>query len=78
MAFRDSQVLYRFCVKGAEAASSSDCGHLTQLGGSWLVISGVLRKVTVLITHIRGLITPLITSHEPPRTLRCLVAPDKG
>ena len=28
----------------------------------WLVIS----RVTVIITHIRGLITPLITTHEPP------------
>ena len=32
------------------------------LGGSWVVIS----SVTILISHIRGLITPLITSHEPP------------
>ena len=23
-------------------------------------------RVTTLITHIRGLITPLITTHEPP------------
>ena len=29
------------------------------LGGSWVVISGVR-------TVIRGLITPLITTHEPP------------
>ena len=36
------------------------------LGGSWVVISGVLSKVTVLITPTRGLITPLITTHEPP------------
>ena len=35
-------------------------------GGSWVVISGVISKVTVLITLIRGLITPLITTHEPP------------
>ena len=34
------------------------------LGGSWLVISGVIS--TVDLTPIRGLITPLITSHEPP------------
>ena len=37
------------------------------LGGSWVVISGVISKVTVLITHIRGLISPLITRHEPPK-----------
>ena len=35
------------------------------LGGSWVVISRVIRTVTVLITQIRGLITPLITIHEP-------------
>ena len=30
----------------------------------------VIRGVTILITHIRGLITPLITTHEPPSSLR--------
>ena len=36
------------------------------LGGSWVVISGVISRVTITITHISGLITPLITTHEPP------------
>ena len=36
------------------------------LGASWVVISGVITKVTILITLIRGLITPPITTHEPP------------
>ena len=36
------------------------------LGGSWVVISGVLSRATRIITHIRGLITPFITTHEPP------------
>ena len=36
------------------------------LGGSWVVISRVISRVTILIIHIRGLITPLITTHEPP------------
>ena len=36
------------------------------LGGSWVFISGVVSGVTILLTHIRGLITPLITTHEPP------------
>ena len=31
-----------------------------------MVISGVISRVTIVITHIRGLITPLITAHEPP------------
>ena len=39
------------------------------IGGSWLVIRGVISKVTIVITHIRGLITLLITTHEPPSTL---------
>ena len=37
------------------------------LGSSWVVISGVISKVTILITLIRGLVTLLITTHEPPR-----------
>ena len=31
-----------------------------------MVISGVISKVTIVITHSSGLITPLITTHEPP------------
>ena len=30
------------------------------------VLSGVTSKVTIVITHIRGLITPFITIHKPP------------
>ena len=33
------------------------------VGGSWVVISGVISRVTIAI---RGLITVLITTHEPP------------
>ena len=29
-------------------------------------MSGVISRVTIVITHIRGLITPFITTHEPP------------
>ena len=36
------------------------------LGGSWVVIIRVISRVTILITHIRGLTTPLISTHEPP------------
>ena len=36
------------------------------LGGSWVVISRVISRVTIVITYIRGLIAPLITTHEPP------------
>ena len=30
-------------------------GFRSLLGGSWVVISGVISRVTILITHIRGL-----------------------
>ena len=36
------------------------------LGGSWVVISRVISRLTIIITHIKGLITPLMTTHEPP------------
>ena len=35
------------------------------LGGSWVVICGVTSRVTIILSHIRGLITLLITTHEP-------------
>ena len=38
------------------------------LGGSWGLISRVISKVSIVITHIRGRITPPITTHEPPST----------
>ena len=36
------------------------------LGGSWVVISGVISRVTLIVTHIRRRVTPLISTHEPP------------
>ena len=36
------------------------------LGGSWVVIRGVVSKIAILTTLIKGLITPLMTTHEPP------------
>ena len=36
------------------------------LGGSWVVISGVVRPLIWVIAIVGLLITPLITSHEPP------------
>ena len=38
------------------------------LGGSWVVISRVISRITMVITYIGGLIAPLITTHEPPST----------
>ena len=39
------------------------------LRGSRVVISGLKTRVTITITHIKGPITPLITSHETPSTV---------
>ena len=38
------------------------------LGVSWTVISRVISRVAIVITHIRGLIAPviIITTPEPP------------
>ena len=38
------------------------------LGGSCVVISRVRSRRTILIIHIGGLITLLISTHEPPST----------
>ena len=38
------------------------------LEGSWVVISGVISRATIIITPIMELIRPLITIHEPPST----------
>ena len=43
----------------ASRASESPWLPVMVLGGSWVVISGVISKVTIIITHIRGLVTPL-------------------
>ena len=55
-----SIVLERF----GEAARTASPSPL--LGGSWVVIGGVISRVTIVIAQIRGLITPLITTREPP------------
>ena len=36
-------------------------GNAILLGSSWVAVSGVISRVTIAITHIRGLITPLRT-----------------
>ena len=36
------------------------------LGGSWVVISRVISRATILIIHIQGLLTLLITTPEEP------------
>ena len=34
-----------------------------------MAINGVISRVSILITHIRGLTTPLISTREPPSRL---------
>ena len=38
-------------------------GDRALLGGSWAAISGAIRKVAIVINHIRGRITILITNY---------------
>ena len=45
-----------------------DWALIIRLGGSWVVITGVISRVTIVMTQIGGLVTPLITTHELPRT----------
>ena len=39
---------------------------VSELGGSWVVISMVIRSLTWVIAIVTLLVTPLITTHEPP------------
>ena len=41
------------------------CGLQGVLGGSWVAGSGVISRLTIVLTHISGLITPLITTLNP-------------
>ena len=40
--------------------------HVNVLGGSWVVVSRVISRITMVITYIGGLRTPLITTHDSP------------
>ena len=53
-------------LSGIRAARLRTLATLLLLGGSWVVISRVISRLTILITHTRGLITLLITTPEPP------------
>ena len=48
------------------------------LGGSWVVISRDISRITIHITYIRGLITPLITTPKPDKSYRTLTGTHKG
>ena len=47
---------------------------LTMLGGSWVVISGVISPLIWVITIVTLLLTPLITTHEPLSAIRAALA----
>ena len=53
-------------------------GFRALLGGSWVVVSRVISTVTILMTRITGLITPLIPTHEPPSRVLSLDFSDVG
>ena len=53
-------------VQGRQVSAQYQLRYAPLLGGSWVVISGVISRVTI---HIRGLITLLITTHAPPSML---------
>ena len=44
----------------------SRCVPEALLGGSWVVISGVISPQIWVIAIVTLLVTPLITNHEPP------------
>ena len=64
---RDFEIIHEFGVWGFDIEGALVIRISTELlGGSWVVVSGLISKVTIDITHIKGLITPLITTHQPP------------
>ena len=38
-------------------------------GGAWVVISGLICRVTIVLSPLKGLMTPLLATHEPPSTI---------
>ena len=62
-----------FTYRGRSCLWDVQTLRIPLLGGSWVVKSRVIGRITILIIHITGLITPLITTHEPPSS-----EPQKG
>ena len=44
-------------------------GVLGSLGGSWVVVGGVISPLICMISTVTLLITLLISSHEPPSSV---------
>ena len=54
-------ILIQFIINGTGRDVTSD----TPLGGSWVVTSRVMSRVTIVTTHFRGLITPFRNYPKP-------------
>ena len=57
------------CVQKLSHEEALDPKPQTLLGGSWVVISGVISPLIWVINIVTLLITPPITTHEPPSML---------
>ena len=66
----------RFRVKVVFLGDQAPDNKSSLLRGSCAVISRGISRVTILRTHIRGLTTPLVATHEPPSGFTNLVIPN--
>ena len=64
------------CIQGSGRNVSSCLAKIPEasqtpilLGGSWVVLSGVISPLTWVVSIVAPLITPIITTHEPYTTL---------
>ena len=56
-----------FRVLGSGCTQNEVMGLLIRvLWGFGIGIGGVIRRVTLVISHIRGVVTPFMVIHEPP------------
>ena len=64
--------MYCCLTTGLGVCGASYCKHSPMdssyklLGGSWVVISGIISPLIWVRSIVTLLITPLITTHEPP------------
>ena len=61
----------------AEHLVPPEYSTLHLLGGSWVVISGVISRIIIRITNIKGLAIPLLTTHETPSKPQTLILEPK-
>ena len=58
-------------IYGAPEEHWQVCIWGTTTSRFWVVLSGAISRVSIPITHIRGLLALLIATHEPPSNLTC-------